>query len=87
MTGPTPTRSIAVASNGEAHQSLHGAVQSMSVVSSELGVGSLERGVSGGLGLLDTAARNTISKDVQLSSRCTRDCRMLSGDVGAYPLR
>ena len=42
-----------------AHQSLHGAVQSMSVVSSEFGVGSLERGVSGGLGLLDTAARES----------------------------
>lgn len=36
-------------------QSLHVAVESMSVVSSELGVGSLEGRVSGSLGLLDTA--------------------------------
>lgn len=36
-----------------AHQSLHVAVQGMSVVSAELGVGTLERGVARGLGLLD----------------------------------
>jgi hypothetical protein len=35
-------------------QSLHVAVKSMSVVSSELGVGTLERGVTGSLGLLDS---------------------------------
>lgn len=40
---------------GMSYQSLHGAVESMSVVSSELGVGSLEGRVSGSLGLLDTA--------------------------------
>lgn len=34
-------------------QSLHGAVKSMSVVSAELGVGSLEGRVSRSLGLLD----------------------------------
>jgi hypothetical protein len=38
----------------ETHKSLHGAVQSMSVVPSELGIGAVERGVSVGLGLLDT---------------------------------
>jgi hypothetical protein len=36
------------------HQSLGGAVERMPVVSSELGVGSLERRVSAGLRLLDT---------------------------------
>lgn len=40
-----------------AHQSLHGAVQHISVVASELGVGTLEGRVSGGLGLLDTVLR------------------------------
>ena len=39
------------------YQSLHGAVQSMSVVSPELGVGSLQRRVSVGLWLLDTIAQ------------------------------
>lgn len=38
---------------GESYQSLHGAVKSMSVVSAELGVGSLEGRVSRSLGLLD----------------------------------
>lgn len=37
----------------QTYQSLHGAVESMSVVSPELGVGSFERGVAVGLGLLD----------------------------------
>ena len=36
------------------HQSAHGAVKSMPVVPPELGVGSLERGVTVGLRLLDT---------------------------------
>lgn len=36
------------------YQGSHGAVKSMSVVASELGVGTLERRVSVGLGLLDT---------------------------------
>jgi len=39
-----------------AYQSLHGAVQSMSVVASELGVGSLQRRVTHSLRLLDTIA-------------------------------
>lgn len=39
------------------YQSLHGAVESMSVVASELGVGSLQGRVTVGLGLLDTIAR------------------------------
>lgn len=43
------------------NQSLHCAVESMSVVSSELGVGTLEGWVSGGLWLLDTARRCKIS--------------------------
>ena len=37
------------------HQSAHGAVKSMPVVPSELGVGALERGVTVRLGLFDTA--------------------------------
>jgi hypothetical protein len=37
------------------HQSAHGAVKSMPVVPPELGVGALERGVTVGLRLLDTA--------------------------------
>jgi hypothetical protein len=37
------------------HQSAHGAVKRMPVVPPELGVGSLERGVTVGLRLLDTA--------------------------------
>jgi hypothetical protein len=37
-------------------QGLHVAVQSMSVVSAELGVGTLEGGVTGSLGLLDAIA-------------------------------
>ena len=39
---------------GGAHQSAHGAVQSMPVVPSELGVGALERRVTVSLRLLDT---------------------------------
>lgn len=39
------------------YQGSHGAVKSMSVVASELGVGTLERRVSVGLGLLDTVCR------------------------------
>lgn len=39
------------------YQSLHGAVESMSVVASELGVGSLQGRVTVGLGLLNTIAR------------------------------
>jgi hypothetical protein len=38
------------------YQRLHGSVKSMSVVSSELGVGSLERWVTVGLGLLDSVS-------------------------------
>lgn len=45
----------------EAHQSAHGAVQSMPVVPSELGVGALERRVSVGLGLLDTVRHHLVS--------------------------
>lgn len=40
--------------DGGTYKSSHGAVESMSVVASELGVGTLERRVSVGLGLLDT---------------------------------
>lgn len=43
---------------GRAHQSAHGAVQSMPVVAAELGVGALERRVTVSLGLLDTAGPN-----------------------------
>jgi hypothetical protein len=44
------------------YQSLGGAVESMSVVSSELGVGSLEGRVSGSLGLLDTARGSKLTE-------------------------
>lgn len=43
-----------------ADQSLHGAVQHISVVASELGVGTLQGRVSGGLGLLDTIVRRKL---------------------------
>ena len=39
-----------------AYQSLHGAVERMPVVSPELGVGAVQRGVALGLGLLDAVA-------------------------------
>jgi hypothetical protein len=39
------------------YQSIHGAVESMSVIASELGVGSLQGRVTVGLGLLDTELR------------------------------
>ena len=44
-----------------AYQCLHGSVKRMPVVSPELGVGSLERRVSRGLRLLDTAVGCLIS--------------------------
>ena len=40
---------------GAAYQGLGGAVERMSVVAAELGVGAVERGISHGLGLLDAA--------------------------------
>jgi hypothetical protein len=43
------------------HQCLHGSVESMSVVSPELGVGTLKGRVSVGLGLLDTAGRVSLA--------------------------
>lgn len=43
------------------HQSLHRAVQHISVVAAELGVGTLQGWVSGGLGLLDTVLRGNPS--------------------------
>lgn len=46
-------------------EGLHRSVQRMSVVSSELGVGTLERGISVGLWLLDAVLkRNTLVDDV-----------------------
>ena len=45
------------------HECLHGAVKSMSVVPSELGVGALERRVSVSLGLLDTT-RNPLALSI-----------------------
>lgn len=44
-----------------AYQSLHGSVQNISVVAAELGVGSLERRVTGSLRLLDTVSRDKSS--------------------------
>lgn len=45
--------------NQPTHQCLHCAVQSMSVVAAELGVGTLERWVAVGLWLLDTVKTST----------------------------
>jgi hypothetical protein len=45
-----------------AYQSLHVAVKSMSVVSSELGVGTLKRRVTGSLGLLDSTRELAIAR-------------------------
>lgn len=47
--------------HGIAYQSLHVAVKSMPVVAAELGVGTLERRVSCGLGLLDTIEAVSVS--------------------------
>jgi len=44
----------------ESYQSLHGAVKRMLVVPSELRVGSFERRVSVGLGLLDTVRSSSV---------------------------
>lgn len=50
------------------HQSLHGTVQSVSVVAAELGVDTLERGVTVSLGLLDTVrGKNHISALLSLN--------------------
>ena len=43
------------------YQRLHGAVQSVSVVAAELGVNTLEGGVTVGLRLLDTVEKEDIS--------------------------
>ena len=52
------------------YQSLGGSVESMSVVSAELGVGTLERGVSHRLGLLDAGK---LSADLGCSSLISAD--------------
>jgi len=68
-----------------AYQCLHGSVESMSVVSPELGVGSLERRVPGGLGLLD-AAVVLVSHSVLIlwshprKARCLDNRRTRSGE-------
>jgi len=49
---------------GVSYQSLHGSVESMPVVPPELGVGSLERRVPGGLGLLNTVVVIVVSNMV-----------------------
>ena len=43
------------------YQGLHGAVESVTVVAAELGVNTLEGGVTVGLGLLDTVRRRHVS--------------------------
>ena len=60
---------------GMAHQSAHGAVQSMPVVPSELGVGALERGVTVRLRLFDTALplRQSLHRGFDLGVRRERD--------------
>ena len=61
-----------------AYQGLHVAVKSMSMVSSELGVGSLERRVTRSLRLLDTTPESAIlhnnekSRYVPVSVRLAR---------------
>lgn len=56
------------------YQGLHVAVKSMSVVSSELGVGTLERGVTRSLGLLDTVQESAIVDNVGEFDIITRSC-------------
>lgn len=61
---------------GLSYQSPGGAVQGMAVVATELGVGTLERGVPRRLGLLDAAEGNRV--------------KLRFGDLNrrlAYPLR
>lgn len=47
--------------DGSTYKGLHGAVKSVTVVAAELGVNTLEGGVTVGLGLLDTVQRNRVS--------------------------
>lgn len=49
------------AGDGSTYEGLHGAVKSVTVVAAELGVNTLEGGVTVGLGLLDTVQRNRVS--------------------------
>lgn len=49
------------------YQGLHGAVESVTVVAAELGVNTLEGGVTVGLGLLDTVRRIHVSVLVMIS--------------------
>lgn len=56
----------------DTHQSSHGAVKSVSMVPSELGVGSLERRVSVRLRLLDTVQRPHVSRYI---FNCGREYR------------
>lgn len=59
--------------SGKSYQSLHCAMQSMSMVSSELGVGSLQRRVSGSLRLLDTVRPLACQRlRIKLKSQLTR---------------
>jgi hypothetical protein len=55
------------------HQSTLGAVKSMPVVPPELGVGSLERGVTVGLGLLDTVFHQISYDSTAYASVVARD--------------
>jgi len=65
------------------YQGSHGAVKSMSVVASELGVGTLERRVSVGLGLLDTV-RVVVSVGRSHRSGCCSK-GVVVGNFAAYP--
>lgn len=49
------------ANRGSTYKSLHGTVESVTVVAAELGVDTLERGVTLGLRLLDTVVEGDIS--------------------------
>lgn len=46
---------------GSTYQGLHGAVQGVTVVAAELGVDTLQGGVTVGLGLLDTVRRRILA--------------------------
>lgn len=52
---------IGVLRIGSTYKSLHSAVESVTVVAAELGVDTLERGVTLGLRLLDTVVEGDIS--------------------------
>lgn len=55
------------AAGGSTYQGLHGAVQGVTVVAAELGVDTLQGGVTVSLGLLDTGGGDIYQRAVQES--------------------